>query len=365
MLNPAVLNLGNPLQEAFTRVGLTLQLAEKADAARDALYIGTFEKYGPAKEYLVQAGITVTWVTKEEGEEETSGEEKPKSTIAIKGMGTFDITGTQLFLVSRSAARTALVVLAEDRASLEIAVNRLLSNDFSGCVTQGDVTLCAEEVSEWTDGGGGPPAEKQPRIFILAVDSGTTGGAQSDAPALEAALSSLYDSTVWYTSVSGFPTIEDMTGFDAYIIDTGDYAYDQTVMDSLPAYALEKNWIYIGEQPVAPSSFTETATLNDLKVTDAKHPLASGFKDGEIIQLSESVSGVPALVLDSSDGMEGIGIVFSRGPDSPNVDAPVVIAYEIPDTGTRFAVAAFAFYRLPEDAQTKFAVNIVEWLLEH
>ena len=60
---------------------------------------------------------------------------------------------------------------------------------------------------------------------------------------------------------------------------------------------------------------------------------------------------------------EGVYNVFQRGPGSDFSGYPAMQVYQFPDQPNHFALASFAFYRLPADLQPIFARNVVDWLL--
>jgi hypothetical protein len=158
------------------------------------------------------------------------------------------------------------------------------------------------------------------------------------------------------------PTSDDLQGYDAYIYDSGDYAWDDADNDVVFAfYALGLPIMFIGEQVLPPGNMLlPPEPLYDLTVDDGAHPLARGFAEGDTITLGTSYSDQPAVVLSPEDLSEGMHVIFSRGANSPQPGSAVVLTYE--DTGLRMVIAFFAFYRLPLDAQSAFALNAVSWL---
>lgn len=398
--NPGLISLSSPLQASLDQAGITATLRTAASAGLDTLYLGTFEEFDPAASLLITAGVTVTVqtdeenpdlvdsevITEEEGED-SSEEDLPLAVIA-RNLGTFHTEGTQLFVVSQENGRTSVVVLAEDRPSLAEAVERLVQSDFSDCLAEGAITVCvgsnastwAEDTQAAPSGGepedssgsesdatptpgeddGGPKAGK---VFILEIDQGPQGK-QTGAAQFERALSSHYEVTVWTVSAQGYPESADIEGYDAYIVDSGDFSFDEEELDrSLVFGTITDKVLIIGEQILPPAYFIEEpANLADLKVSDATHRLAEGFNSGQTLQLSASLSGVPALVFSESDmGSGDVSVVFSRGDASEASGAPVVIASE--SGGLRMILAGFAFYRLSEEDQVLFANNAIAWLM--
>ena len=373
-LSAASFDLLSPLQALFVQAGQSLELRQQPSSDHDVIYVAAYRSLDPLQEILASAGVSVTLVEKKTAAAKTDESAPtatpeavdvtptpaPKSTLSIAGVGVFEIAGAQLFLLNQTGAQTSLVILGEDSDALAAALERLTYADFSGCVIQDSLMLCSTTPAPVPETGGSSeePSSSDNRgdIFILAVDSGS---GRSSAPEWEAALSG-YDVAIWSVSQDGIPTYEDVTGYKAYIMDMGDYPYDADLYAELPY--MEGSYLVIGEQPSDPAYYDGAAPLADLQVEDGTHPLANGL-DGTITLL-DSNSGTPALIQPVQDSVtEGLSVVLARGPASENAGTPVLFAYEYADLDFRYALASFAFYRLPEELQTTFAVNVVEWLM--
>jgi hypothetical protein len=390
-LDPQLIARGGELLEFFDQAGLTLTLRAAAEPDHDAIFVGTFDDLELVQDYLTTASVTVTVDTNgevrrgavEEGEEvsvdteETAIEEGegigtpiptavPTPTlegekkeiekkghpvaIDIEALGTIGIQGITLFLVDHSDDRVAVIVLAEDSAMAVDAVERLVSNDLSSCIQVDTVTVCStgeaqdgldieieiddestgenhEELPDESPGGG--------RIFILADDS-RSDGARTSATEFEA------------------------------IIDSGDYAFDIENADTLSALEnIESGGVMLtGAQPL-PFLGTDHEPINDLQIADASHPLAAGFASDDVLKLLASESDVPAVVIAGADIDDKAQVVFTRGPDSPETGTPALMAaIDEDDDVSHVIIAAFAFYRLPEETQRILALNIAKWLIE-
>jgi hypothetical protein len=301
---------------------------------------------------------------------EAAGEASIEGIIQVEELGALQIEGTSLFLVDRSDDRISVIALAEDGQALATAVEKLISGDLSGCVERNPVTVCSTGQVQASSGGEESSASagqdiSGPRIFILADDDGPEGQ-RTGVDDLETILGAVYTVTVWSTSRDGIPTGVDVAGYDAYIIDSGDYAYDLEDSDTLAAFTEVQgsSAMFIGEQPL-PLFAPEPVAINDLAVADVTHPIAFGFNADQVITLLPSESGVPAIVIPDSPESFGEGeIIFSRGPNSAEVGQPAVLAAINEQTGGHVILAGFAFYRLPDDVQRDFALNAVKWLLE-
>jgi hypothetical protein len=370
-LDPQLVASASAWQTAFEQAKLTLSLRAEADPTHDAILVATFADTEAVDEYLSRGGVTV--IVTPEGKDKDGGkkgeDEEPTDVVKIEGMGTIAIAGTTLFVADRSDERVVIVVLAEDMEKAVAGVERLIDHDFTDCVRGDAVTVCStgKAPAEGEEKPTKEPEAETPAagsIFIIASD-GKPEGTRTGAPEFEAILGEKYDVTVWYTSRDGIPTPDDVAGYDVYIVDTGDYAADVSDLEVFAAFEkIESGGVmFIGAQPLP--FFIDFASIEDVRVADASHPLAAGFEPDQILALSASESGVPAAV--ASEDESGIGentsIVFRRGPDSPAAGTAVVVASTDETLNLRTIIALFAFYQLPEDAQRTFALNAAAWLM--
>ncbi len=384
VLDPQLINQGGRLQRAFADTGLDLQIRTEPDPAHDALYVGRFPDYEPIQEILATAGISIVmeldgtdadplgepkWETppnvEDENGEPASG--APLGAVVIEDVGRIPTRGTTLFVLDEGVERTAVLVMAEQAQSVVIGVEALMAGQLESCLNVSDaVIVCSTgEALDRDDLGtisdAGKPDVDQ--ILLLAFDTASSPG-RTSVRELEAALSPDYAVTTWSLADQGTPTEVDLQGYDAYIVDSGDYALDTTLVplmgDLGPARVM-----WIGTQILTiPNQEMNREMIVDLQVADAGHPLAAGFAADEVIPLRPSESGVPATVITAEDFGEETGIPFVRGPESVEAGAPVVASYiDEADADYRTLFATFAFYRLPEAAQTAFAQNAAAWLL--
>ncbi|MFL7790510.1 MAG: DUF4350 domain-containing protein [Anaerolineae bacterium] len=370
-LDPQLIVRSSEWQSSFEQTGHMLSLRAEADPQHDAIFVGTFKDTEMVDELLGNNGITLTVTVEEGAEDEEDG--KVTGSIEIEGLGTVAIEGTTLLVLDRSSEHVSIVILATDMEKAIEATERLIAHDLFGCVKADAVTVCStgeapekpEEpgTSPPEDGGELPPTAGS-SIFIIGSDD-KPEGSRTSVPELKAILSESYNVTTWYTSRDGIPTPADVAGYDAYIVDTGDYAADVADLDVFIAFEdIESGgMMFIGAQPLP--FFTEFEPIDDLQVADNTHPLAAGFEPDEILALSASESGVPAVLAEEGEGggTEGNSVVFRRGPDSISPGAIVVLAGEDEVLGIRSIIALFSLYRLPEDAQRTFALNAAAWLV--
>lgn len=321
--------------------------------------------------------------TPTEQEEAIEAEEKeaegPRGLIEIETIGAIPIEGANLFIIDRTADRLAIIILAEDGEQVIGALERLTTTDFSGCIEGSDTVMICSKGQALDGVGLDTPDETteqketaagSERLFILSDDDGAEG-VRTGAAEFEAILSDSYDVTVWSTSSDGIPTGDDLAGYDAFIIDSGDYAFDIEDSETFAMLgSIESGGIMlIGAQPF-PALDVDSEPINDLAIADSAHPLADSLAADDIITLLPSESGVPAMVLAEEDffgpAEEEVAVVFTRGPDSPEAGTPALIA-ATGDAGPadidRIILAPFAFYRLPEEAQRALALNAAAWLV--
>jgi hypothetical protein len=385
VLDPQLINQGGVLQQMFADTKLDLRVRTEPDAEHDALYVGRFPDYEPVAEILATAGISIAidlegadpdvlaqpeWETPANGETE-NGEPAPPAAplgaVLIDEVGRIPTRGTTLFVLDQSEGRTAVVVLAEQAQALSTGVERLMAGELDSCLDVSDrVIVCStgealDDADLGTISDAGKPDVDQ--ILLIAFDTAPPPG-RTSVPELEASLSANYAVTTWSLMDQGPPSKTDLQGYDAYIVDSGDYALDAAVIPLMSQLGTAPV-MWTGSQIVSlfePERSEEP--LADLQVADAGHPLAAGLVADEVVTLNPSESGVPATVISAEELDEDIGVPFTRGPESIEAGAPVVASYAdltIPDYRTIFAT--FAFYRLPEDVQPLFADNAVAWLM--
>lgn len=388
--DPQLVVFGGNLQQTFEAADIPLGLRREVTAENEAILVGTFEDTEIIKETLTSMNVVVpitvtTAITGTENGEEVNTEmgTHPIESVSIQGLGTLGFEGTTLFIEYVREEGALVLVLAQDDQGIKDGLDRMAAASFEGCLkhnpTNVEVTFFVCSTGEGGDrfrGGEGekeageegetePPPALKGKIFIYSDDDGPEG-VRTSATEFEAILSEFYEVTVWSASESGIPSTEDLKDFDAYIVDSGDFAYDEDDEETfLALLEIENSVIFIGAQPFPP--FGEVATMTDVEVSDFDHPLAEGFEENQVIELLESESGTPTMVFQSEDftplgAGETVSFVLSRGPNSEESGNPVVIANEREDG--RFIIAGIAFYRLPEEVQRTLALNIASWLTE-
>jgi hypothetical protein len=377
-LDTRLITYTDDLQETFEQADLSLNVHDTVQPGHDALLVGLFADLYDVREYLTRAGVSVyveETIEDTSFDEEGIGlEEEPTASpsIEIENLGTIGGRGIGLYILDRSDERVALTVLAEDSATAVKAMERLASRNLSDCLQVDTVTVCSTGESQDSlgmDSGGEPSGEETEtgRILIIVNDIGAEG-TRTSVDEFEQALSDTYEIIFWFTSLDGAPTSSDLSGYDAYILDSGDYAFDVDSSDAISALlSLDNANIFFTGAQVLPMDVEPTyEEVYDLRVANVSHPLAEGFAPDDILELSDSESGVPATVIAASD-VEDADIILTRGLESPSPGTPALVAITDEEieggTGTRIILGSFAFYRLPEEAQRTLALNAARWLM--
>lgn len=373
--DPRLLVFGSALQAHLEAAGLELVATDVVSPTQDALLAGTYLEHQAVAGLLQTAGITVTltFSPTAEGLPPTL-DELQNGQLDIAGLGQLDVRGATLYVEHPLGEdETALVVLAYDEPSLIVALENLLSGLPADCLTQGALAVCSTgELNQPAPGGepaptatppagGSQPPADAPAVFILALDAGPTG-VRTSADDLQRILSPYYNVTVWSLLQNGAPTSADVAGYDLYLIDAGDYAFDFDSFEALDALnAVEAPSFFIGAQ-LFPAF--ETEPLVDVAVAAPGHPVVAGLPEVPIL-LSESLSGVPEQLFRAEDfdpESETVAVLFTRGPGNATPGGPVILSVEeAPEQRT--VLAALPWYRLPPDVQETLALNVVRWLL--
>lgn len=188
------------LQEAFRRVGKSLQLTAVPQDNRDVLYLGLFNQAADVAPLLTTDGISLTIqppiltaaqqdaaeaaaedMTKESSSSEKEGPAKEEGEppengpnvvaplrLVESGLGKVQMSGTAVIYLHHTPTQRSVVVLAASAAGLETTVNRLLdlaplnaNYALADCLVQENLALCptdiaAEEVEAELLSGGSP-----------------------------------------------------------------------------------------------------------------------------------------------------------------------------------------------------------------
>ncbi|MCI0518832.1 MAG: hypothetical protein L0Z70_01075, partial [Chloroflexi bacterium] len=345
---------GSALLNSFEAAGIEYRLTREVKPGRAAFALAPFEARN-----LFAAALDAHGAAIEETED--------GGVVSVEGLGEFALDGSGLILFHEDEGAAQVYILGKDMDALQELAGRVIYQDYDGCAAYEQATLCAMrngggfdgESSDEVGGGQDEAAATGASVLLISVDDGSSG-VDSGADEIAAAVSGIYDLTTWSVSEMGAPTEEGLAEYDVIIVATGDTTGSASGVDwlTLLERSGESFWL-TGEQPLDAALYEiPLAEVYDIQIADLSHPVGAGFTDGEVIVLSDSLSGAAALSLTAPEAGQ---VVFTRGPASPEAGAPSVIASEI--DGQRIILAAFSFYRLPVAAQGLFAYNVLAWLL--
>ncbi len=323
-----------------------------------------------------------------------------KDWIRFADAGPVEAKDVALFYQNEQGSRQVMIVLAYTQAGLRGAAKRLIDNDFDGCLMQEDrrgdpeqasIILCptSYDAAEFestpaptptTGGKTTPEAEETPTvtptpepvegsILIVSDDNGEiVYEGWTSAYAFDGSAQSLgYQTIFWSTNYDGRVTLEMMWEHDAVIWCTGDYqddllTPDETDLMNLIEYMIDGGRMILSGAFIGSPEDSEAGLLIDIQVAQDDHPLAFGFKSGEVIALERFTSDedYAPFVLDEDDSDM---VIFVRGPNSAFAGRPLISVEEGTYEEGRTMVIAFPIYLLPYDAQSQLARNAITWLM--
>jgi hypothetical protein len=380
-IDPRLLVFGSTLQASLNEADIRLTASKTLSPTQDAILAGTFLEQDSIASILHAAGITITLTFSDTETDATPTLADLKSgKMEVAGMGVLDLRGTTLYAeYPIGTDETGVIVLTYDEADLTPALESLMFGLPSGCLEQASLVICSTGEIQQDSGAGGVgaggddlgtppptgeggfPPEDAPSIFILAMDSGPEG-VMTSVYDLEFYLGATYNVRVWSLAGQGLPTDGDISGYDLYIIDAGDFAFDLDSFEGLDALSnVEAPTWFIGAQPLFP---IETEPLGEVEIANPTHPIVAGLAE-TLITLSDSMSGVPEQLFRPEDFTSSEGtatIILARGPGSGTPGGPVFFAID-DGLSPRTVIAALPFYRLPFEVQETLALNTVAWLL--
>ena len=331
--------------------------------------------------------------------------------IQIGSLGDVVMTGTLLLMLQQTDERQVLVVLADSQEGLGNGIERLTSGDMEGCLiteataaspgkTGAPITslaLCPTGEVAAGEGDGGwqppkpgavkptaspaitgtvepgtppekptePPAGTSQSILILALDKGKSRyGGTTDAEPLAAMLKEGYEIKLWSQSSEGLPTPQEIQEYDLVIWTAGDY--EQPFGDE------ENNLLFLtmleGKPVILCGAYISNADTQsvqrDIQVQDAAHPIAAGFKAGEVIGFVPGpADGKYELDVVQELETKDQAIVFVRGPESEDRGASSIFAFRDKVSGVQAAYIGFPLFLLPEEVGTRLVLNTVTWML--
>ena len=210
-------------------------------------------------------------------------------------------------------------------------------------------------------------ASQKARSLVISLDRGE-GRYDSQTSAVEyaAILEARFKVEIWSTSLDGPLDSESLLDYDLIIWSFGDFEVEDALEEEEADALL---MVMFGEIPFVMSGAYVggsglEAVQSDVQNSDTGHAVADGFDIGEVIQFVDTLSGAQYETGVIEEPGEGEGtVILVRGPGSEEAGAPAVVVQEDEFTGTRLGFIGFPLYLLPEDAQTRLVLNMVDWVL--
>jgi hypothetical protein len=276
-------------------------------------------------------------------------------------------------------------------------VERLLTGDYTGCLTGADLVVCSFEGSpepestapaavtapvpaitslptlpEPAPGTPTPtPSSPEANTSILIVDDNDTAN-PNDPSEADAYLSALiqvgYSPALWVTAEQNTPTIEELEKYRWVIWSSGGYENGGPGVNDLEVllnYINKGGWLTISSRrPFFAMSTDDASPIADLTVEDNAPELVTGLPS-ETIELANGLP--PVTPLEINDGIDGPMVALRRGPNSGNPGAPVLFIATDDDSpeasGARLMILGMALNWLPEGLDVQLAQNMARVML--
>jgi len=170
-------------QSAFRNTGRTLALADEPDSSHDTLYVGLYNQSDDVAGLLAAEDVILlidppiepadptaadpaedaededdasSETSEEDGEEDSNAgeDEEPSSRIINSDLGSVQMAGTALILLTEDSGRPTVVLLAASAEGLASTTNRLIAlmpagaeQTLADCLLQGNLALCPTNVT--------------------------------------------------------------------------------------------------------------------------------------------------------------------------------------------------------------------------
>jgi hypothetical protein len=287
--------------------------------------------------------------------------------------------------------------LGHDNAGIQNGVERLMTGDYTGCLTGADLVVCSfegspevEEITPLppaqatvTTMPEAPPAEGTPTpapstpgspqagASILIVDDNDTANPndQSEADTYLLALTQGgFSPALWVTGDQGSPTIEDLSTYRWVIWSSGGYENGGPSVNDLEVllnFINDGGWLTISSRrPFFAMSTDDASAIVDITVEDDAPELVIGLPS-ETIELENGLP--PVTPLEINDAIDGPQVALRRGPDSGNPGAPLLFVATDEDSpeasGARLMILGMALNWMPEGLDLQLAQNMAEVML--
>lgn len=312
--------------------------------------------------------------------------------IHIEGVGAVDARENALFYHNEEGGRQVLVVLAFSEEGLASATRRLIDGDFAGCLMEQDrvadpdaasVALCptAYEPSEEdltpeptptpeSEDGDTVIPELEGSVLIVADDDGegTLDWWTSAYQFYDIVIEEGHEPDVWSTGLDGEVDPGKMQSYSVVVWCTGDYQAEGgnpsgDELDMLQAYLEGGGRVILSGAFLGDPEARESGLLLDVQVSQADHPLASGFEADQVLELQRFTAEEdysPYLLSDLGTG----DAVFVRGPGSEFAGEAIVFAQADELDGGKMVVIGFPIYLLEYDLGFQLGQNAFRWAVE-
>jgi hypothetical protein len=331
-MDAGLLTQSAQLQTALHKDGRTLSLLERFPAfftpnpdvtastaprlPLDLIYVATFSE--AQRETPILARSDLSYVHQQEG---------APARLELKSGVQLAADQTLLILRWRPTQYTQVVaVLGESQPALRAGIHRLVRADFADCIAEVDRLFCP-----FSSGQEVPQPVPHTELQILIVD----GSPQFEMVETEANFYAAVLSRMGYTpgrfdrAAAGLLTDGVLIGYDWVIWSGGnepDVGPESSELETLINFVsttgkavtisgLNTGWLMSSES---------ASPILDVWVTGEIAALVEGFPH-EPIPLAEDLSGMPASILSAVE--EGRP-VLSRGPQSPEQQAPLLVVFE-------------------------------------
>ncbi|MCB0105558.1 MAG: hypothetical protein KDE53_06610, partial [Caldilineaceae bacterium] len=288
-------------------------------------------------------------------------------------------------------------VLAANNRGIDNGVNRLLENDFSGCVVGDLLTFCALEGSGGEGSGGsssttssdsgagnsdstgsdsdGTPTDPEkptpPRgtdAPLLLIDDNRAASADELSEAdsyLQHLVAAGYQVDLWSVTDQGVPAVDDLTAYGWVIWSNGGYAAGAIGgrdLDTIFSYINANGRITISSRAPLPG-LEEMAPISDIVVDSAIPALVADLPEAPIALVDAGSAAVLNAMAEEDDATQ---VVMRRGPASENADAPALVVLADPSSAeseARLMIVALSMTWLPDEEQTALIDNMATWML--
>jgi hypothetical protein len=286
-----------------------------------------------------------------------------------------------------------VAVLGHDNAGIQNGVERLLSGDYTGCLTGEDQVVCSFEgspeitptvsstqspVAPPSLGATSTPVPTSPQptspqanqsILIVDDNDAASAGESSEADTYLMALTQMgHSPTLWSTASQDLPSLEELSKHRWVIWSSGDYENGGpsiSDLDVLLGYINSGGWLTISSRrPFFAMSTEDPSVITDITVHNDLPELVTGLPS-ETIELANGLP--PVTPLEISDGLDGPAVALRRGADSGAPGRPLLFVAtdeNSPDaTGARLMILGMSLTWLPDDYDIQLAQNMANVML--